>query len=118
MGAEQLDEHDWERVQEALRDGDPDGHARDAWVAKEHGRDTYLTNNPAEADTALERAIDWCYDPAAGLEMRTLARTLRRWRHEILAHHSTGASNGRVEAARPDHQEGQEITLRVLQPAQ
>ena len=32
-------------------------------------------------------------------ELRRLAKTLRRWRAEILSHHSTGASNGPVEAA-------------------
>ena len=99
MGAEHLDERGWERLHQALRDGDPDGHVRDAWVAKEHVRDIYLTSDPVEAETALERAIAWCCDPAAGPELRTLAKTLRRWRHEILAHHTTGASNGRVEAA-------------------
>ena len=28
-----------------------------------------------------------------------MAKTLTRWRKEIPAHHTTGASNGRVEAA-------------------
>ena len=58
MGAEHLDEHGWERLHQALRAGDPDGHVRDAWVAKEHVRDIYLTSDPVEAETALERAID------------------------------------------------------------
>ena len=98
-GAEHLDEHGWERLHQPPRDGDPDGRVRDAWVAKEHVRDIYLTDTPTEAETALERAIDWCCDPAAGPELRILAKTLRRWRHEILAHHTTGASNGFVEAA-------------------
>lgn len=99
MGAEHLDEQGWERLYQALRDGDLDGQVQDAWVAKEYVRDIYLTDDPDEAKAALDRAIDWCSDPAAGPELRTLAKTLRRWRNEILAHHSTGASNGKVEAA-------------------
>ena len=31
--------------------------------------------------------------------MRRLAKTLRRWRQQILNRHTTGASNGPVEAA-------------------
>ena len=32
MGAEHLDEHGWDRLRAALRDGDPDGVVRDAWA--------------------------------------------------------------------------------------
>jgi transposase len=99
MGAEHLDETGRERLDQALADGDPTGHVQDAWVAKEYVRDVYLTNDPVEAAAALDRAITWCRDPDAGPELRTLAKTLTRWRAEILAHHDTGASNGRVEAA-------------------
>jgi hypothetical protein len=38
-------------------------------------------------------------DLRAGPELRRLAKTLKRWRNEIVAHHTTGASNGPVEAA-------------------
>ena len=99
MGAEHLDEQGWDRLHRALRDGDLDGHVRDAWVAKEYVRDIYLTDDPIEAEAALERVISWCRDPDAGPELRTLAKTLHRWQNEILAHHTTGASNGKVEAA-------------------
>ena len=99
MGCERLDEQGWDRLHQALRDGDPTGEVQDAWVAREYVRDIYLTNDPADAELALDRAIAWCTDPDASSELRTLAKTLTRWRHEILAHHTTGASNGRVEAA-------------------
>jgi transposase len=99
MGAEHLDQAGRERLDQALRDGDPDGLVQDAWVAKEYVRDIYLTDDPGQAEAALDKAIGWCTDSDAGPELRTLAKTLRRWRHEILAHHTTGASNGRVEAA-------------------
>lgn len=99
LGAERVDERGWERIWAALRNGDPDGHVQDCWVAKEKVRDVYLTDDPIEAERALDDAIAWCSAPEAGPELRRLAKTLRRWRAEILAHHTTGASNGPVEAA-------------------
>jgi transposase len=99
LGAERVDDTGWNRIWTALRDGDPDGELQDAWVAKEKVRDVYLTDDPDAATIALDDAIAWCSGPEAGHELRRLAKTLRRWRAEILAHHATGASNGPVEAA-------------------
>jgi len=99
LGAERVDEVGYERIWAALRDGDPDGEVQDCWVAKEKVRDVFLTDDPNLASVALDDAIDWCTAPESGKELRRLAKTLRRWRREILAHHSTGASNGPVEAA-------------------
>lgn len=99
LGAERVDEQGWQRIWAALRDGDPDGHVQDCWVAKEKVRDVYLTDDHAQAEVALDDAIAWCTAAEAGPELRRLAKTLRRWRTQILAHHTTGASNGPVEAA-------------------
>jgi transposase len=99
LGAERVDDRGWNRIWSALREGDPDGELQDTWVAKEKVRDVYLTDDPAAAAAALDDAIAWCSAPEAGHELRRLAKTLHRWRTEILAHHSTGASNGPVEAA-------------------
>lgn len=59
----------------------------------------YSTDDPDEATERLDDAIAWSTAAQAGPELRRLAKTLRRWRTEIIAHHSTGASNGPVEAA-------------------
>ena len=99
LGAERVDERGWERIHTALADGDPDGEVRDTWVAKELVRDVYLATSLDDATAALDAAVAWCTDPDATIEQRTLAKTLVRWRSEILARHTTGASNGRVEAA-------------------
>ena len=99
LGAERVDPQGWERIWAALRDGDPAGELQDVWVAKEKIRDVYLTDDPAEAAVALDDAIAWCTAIEAGPELRRLAKTLRRWRTQILNHHTTGASNGPVEAA-------------------
>jgi transposase len=99
LGAERVDENGWARLHRALRDGDPAGEVRDCWVAKEKVRDVYLTDDPDLAAQRLDEAITWCLEPESGPELRRLVKTLRRWRREILAHHTTGASNGPVEAA-------------------
>jgi transposase len=99
LGAERIDERGWERIWAALRDGDPDGEVQACWVAKEKIRDIYLTDDPDQAAERLDDALAWCSDAESGPELRRLAKTLRRWRHEIVAHHTTGASNGPVEAA-------------------
>jgi transposase len=99
MGAERLDERGWKRIVDALRHGDQRGLVQDCWVAKEYVRDIYLTDDRKLAETALNTAIVWCTAAESGPELRTLAKTLNAWRAAILAHHDTGASNGRTEAA-------------------
>jgi transposase len=99
LGAERVDEQGWDRIWTAFGEGDPTGELQDAWVAKEKVRDVYLTDDPAVAEAALDDAVAWCTAPEAGPELRRLAKTLRRWRIQILNHHTTGASNGPVEAA-------------------
>ena len=99
LGAERVDDAGWTRLHAALAAGDPDDEVRDCWVAKEKLRDVYLTDDPALAAERLDDAIAWSTAAESGPELRRLAKTLRRWRTQILAHHTTGASNGPVEAA-------------------
>jgi transposase len=80
-----------------MADPDQNAHLRPV-NQQELVRDIYLTDDPTEAEAALDAAIAWCSKPEATIEQRRLAKTLRRWRNEILAHHTTGASNGKVEA--------------------
>jgi transposase len=99
MGAERLDDKAWARIHEGLRYGDPHDVVQAAWCAREFVRDVYITEDPDEAVVALDKALEWCTDPEASSELVTLAKTLTRWRTEILNHHTTGASNGKTEAA-------------------
>ena len=99
LGAERVDESGWTRLHAGLRAGDPDDTVTDTWVAKEKVRAVYLTDDPNEAADRLDDAITWCTAPEATPEQTRLAKILQRWRTEILAHHTTGASNGPVEAA-------------------
>jgi len=94
IGAERLDQNGWDRLHQTFND-----ELFEVWAGKELVRDIYLTDDPDEALVRLERAITWCSDPDAPDELSTLGATLRKWRTEIVAHHTTGVSNGRVEAA-------------------
>jgi transposase len=96
MGAERLSERGHERLLLSLRLGDPDDEVVGAWLAKESVRDLYLTDNVEDAATLLDKAITGCRADAVP-EIRSLGRTLDRWRPEILNHHRTGASNRPTE---------------------
>jgi transposase len=95
-GAERLDGGGVDRMLLALRVGDPDQDVLGAWLAKESVRDVYLTDDPDDARVLLEKAIQGCAADDVK-EIRSLGRTLTRWTEEILAHHTTGASNGPTE---------------------
>ena len=97
-GSERVTEGGADRMLLGLRAGDPNDELLGAWLAKESVRDVFVTDDPAEAALLLDKTIAGCLaDDVA--EIRSLGATLARWRTEILAHHSTGASNGPVEAA-------------------
>jgi transposase len=95
-GAERLDGIGLDRMLLGARLGDPDQEVLGAWLAKESVRDVYLTDDRADAETLLDKAIEGCRLDAVA-EVRSLGATLARWRDEILNHHTTGASNGPTE---------------------
>jgi transposase len=96
-GAERLNERGHERIALGLRFGDPNDEVLGAWLAKETVRDLYLTEDPQVAALLLDRAIAGCLADEVP-EIVTLGHTLKRWRTQILAHHTSGASNGPTEA--------------------
>ncbi len=83
-GSERLDDTGSDRMLLGLRVGDPDDEVLGAWLAKESVRDVYLTDNPADAALLLDKAIVGCRQDDVA-EIRSLGRTLSRWRSEILA---------------------------------
>jgi transposase len=95
-GSERLNPRGNDRMLLGLRVGDPNDELLGAWLAKESVRDVYLTDNPDDAAILLDKVIAGCAaDDVA--EIQSLGRTLAAWRTEILAHHTTGASNGPTE---------------------
>jgi transposase len=98
LAAERLDPAGQARLRGLLRAGDPGRELYDAWTAKECLRDLYtLAGDPALAATWLDRLIGDLADSDVR-ELGGMATTLRRWRAQILAWHTTGASNGPAEA--------------------
>jgi transposase len=95
-GSERLDERGTDRMLLGMRVGDPNDEVLGAWLAKESVRDIYLTEDPDDAATLVDKAITGCADDDVE-EIQTLGRTLESWRTEILEHHNTGASNGPTE---------------------
>jgi len=95
-GSERVTEGGADRMLLGLRAGDPNDELLGAWLAKESVRDVFLTDDPAEAALLLDKTIAGCLADVVP-EIRSLGATLARWRTEILAHHTTGASNGPTE---------------------
>ena len=95
-GDERLDDLGRNRMLLGLRIGDPHDEVLGAWLAKESVREVYLADDPRAAALLLDKAIAGCTGDVVE-EIRSLGNTLSSWRTEILAHHTTGASNGPTE---------------------
>ena len=93
-----LSERGWERLRVGLAAGDPDGEVAAVWLARELLAEVYAAPDLAAAKRRLIVFFQHAAD-ADIAELTRLARTVDRWRDEILAFHSTGgASNGPTEA--------------------
>ncbi len=117
-GAERLDPRGWEQMRKALDQGDPYDEVADCWQAKEKIRSVFNTGDPDQASDLLDDAIAYCLAPEAAPELHKLARTLNRWRQEIKTSISTGAHNGRTEAANPRNQRHQTHRPGLHRPGQ
>jgi transposase len=96
---ERLDDTGRTKLLGLLAAGDPRGEVRMAWHAKEVVRSIYDHHN---ADLALEfvdRLGHDLQDESCPIEVRSLGRTLTRWRDQIAAWHRGHVSNGPTEAA-------------------
>ena len=95
-GAERLEGAAVDRMLLGIRLGDPEDEVLGAWLAKESVRDVYLAASIDDAQLLIDKAITGCAEDSVH-EVRSLGRTLARWRTEILNRHLTGASNGPTE---------------------
>ena len=68
-----------------------------AWQAKEAIRASYTMPDAHTAAAYLTALSTDLRDPTRHPETRKLGRTLSTWHHEILAWHTTHASNGPTE---------------------
>jgi transposase len=96
---ERLDDHGRERLLGLLDAGDPRGEVRAAWHAKEVVRSLYEHQDPELALGFVERLGKDLQDESCPIEVRSLGRTLLRWKRQIAAWHRAHLSNGPTEAA-------------------
>jgi len=96
---ERLDDHGRTRLLGLLDAGDPHGEVRTAWHAKEVVRSLYDHTDPELAVAFVERLGHDLQDESCPIEVRSLGRTLLRWKDQIAAWHQAHVSNGPTEAA-------------------
>jgi transposase len=96
-GNERLNDRARARLEAGLAAGDPRDEVLDAWLAKEALRWMYAADTMAEAARRFDAFIREAKSSAVP-ELHRLAKTMTKWRTEILAHHRSGASNGPTEA--------------------
>ena len=96
---ERLDDHGRTRLLGLLDAGDPRGEVRAAWHAKEVVRSIYDHHDPHLAVEFVDRLGHDLQDESCPIEVRSLGRTLIRWRDQIAAWHHAHVSNGPTEAA-------------------
>ena len=82
-----------------LKAGDPRGEVATAFHAKEAVRELYAHNDPELALEFVEELADDMDNEEQPIEIRSLGRTLKRWKHQIAAWHRSHVSNGPTEAA-------------------
>jgi transposase len=96
---ERLHDHGRTKLLGLLDAGDPRGEVRTAWHAKEVIRSIYEHHNADLAVAFVERLGRDLQDQSCPIEVRSLGRTLIRWKQQIAAWHRAHLSNGPTEAA-------------------
>lgn len=95
---ERLDEAGDAKLRGLLAAGDPHGEVRMAWHAKEVVRSLYDIGDPKLAGEFVDQLGIDLQDDTCPPEVRSLGRTIRRWRDQIVAWHRALVSNGPTEA--------------------
>lgn len=95
---ERLDERGNEKLTGLLEAGDPKGQVRMAWHAKESVRELYTHTDADVALTFVDELVADMTDKDTPTEVRSLGRTLKRWRLQIAAWHTAHVTNGPTEA--------------------
>jgi hypothetical protein len=92
-----INDHGRTRVLGLLDAGDPHGDVRPAWHAKEVARSIYDHHDPDLAVAFVERLGHDLQDESCPVEVRSLGRTLLRWKDQIAAWHHAQVSQGPTE---------------------
>lgn len=95
---ERLDEHGDAKLRGLLRAGDPHGEVQMTWHVKETIRGIYDIDDHDLACEFVDQLADDLKDTSMPEEVRSLGRTITRWRDQIVAWHQSRVSNGPTEA--------------------
>ncbi len=98
MADERVNDDGRERLRGLLGAGDPKGDVRMTWHAKEVVRQTYDHTDPELAAAWVDDICRDFADTEMPPEVQRLGRTIKRWRHQIVAWHRSHVSNGPTEA--------------------
>ena len=98
MSKRRLDEGGTEKILGYLKAGDPYGHVQAMWHAAQSVPELYEVKNYKLAGEFIDELIRDMADPSWPVEVRSLGRTLKRWRQEIIAWHKLHVTNGPTES--------------------
>jgi transposase len=99
MASERLTVDGQTKLLGLLKAGDPKGHVKETWHAKETVRGIYHQTDNDLATEWVDDIIRDFADKVLPIEVRRLGRTIKKWRNQILAWHPTRLTNGPTEAA-------------------
>ena len=98
MAAERLDVDGKQKLLGLLKAGDRYGHVQATWTAKEATRELYDVPTYELAVPFIDELIRDMADESWPIEVRSLGRTLKRWRDQIIAWHKLHITNGPTES--------------------
>ncbi|HVA07151.1 MAG TPA: transposase [Acidimicrobiales bacterium] len=98
MSKRRLDEDGTEKILGYLKAGDPYGHVQAMWHAAQSVPELYEVEDYELAGEFIDELIRDMADPTWPVEVRSLGRTLKRWRKEIIAWHKLHVTNGPTES--------------------
>jgi hypothetical protein len=93
MADERLVDKGREKLLGLLAAGDPKGEVATAWHAKEVVRSIYTLDNEIVARAFVGRLGEDLQDESSPPEVRSLGRTLLRWKDQIIAWHEAHFTN-------------------------
>ena len=98
MAAERLVKDGHDKLLGLLRAGDRYGQVEMTWSAKEAVRELYTVPDYDLVGQFIDQLIRDMADKTWPIEVRSLSRTLKRWRNEIIAWHRLHITNGPTES--------------------
>ena len=97
MADERLDEAGRDKLLGLLDAGDPHGEVRAAWHANQVVRSIYDHHDPDLADEFVSRLGHDLQDESCPIKIRSLGRTILRWKDQIAAWHQAHVTQGPTE---------------------